>query len=162
MEGLGKLRGNLFPLLPVSLSVIICDQLSKHLFNQYLSVGQSLPVIRNIFHFTLVYNTGIAFGLFKNQSVLFIILSLAVISSLFINILRESKDRKLDRINWFSLSLILGGAVGNLIDRLRFGYVVDFLDFRIWPVFNLADSCITVGVILIFIQCIQSSVPSGR
>ena len=66
------------------------------------------------------------------------------------------KYRKLHKLDLVAFSLILGGALGNLIDRLRFGYVIDFLDFRIWPVFNIADSAITIGIILLIITCIPS------
>lgn len=157
MKDLGKLRGSVFFALSLSFIILIADQSSKFLLNNYLYPGQSLPLIKNIFHLTLVYNTGIAFGLFKQQTALFILLSLTAIALIMINILNEGKRNQLDRLYWLGLSLILGGAMGNLVDRLRFGYVIDFLDFRVWPVFNLADSCITIGVILILLRCIPSS-----
>jgi len=162
MKDLGKIRGTIFSTLFISLLVVLSDQLIKYLLNNSLYPGQSLPVVKNIFHITLVYNTGIAFGLFKDQTWLFILLSSVVIAMLLVNIFTEVKRKSINRIDWFALSFILGGAVGNLIDRLRFGYVVDFLDFRIWPVFNIADSCITIGIILIFIRCIPSFAKSDR
>lgn len=157
MKDLGKLRGSVFFALFLSFIILIADQASKFFLNNHLYPGQSLPLIKNIFHLTLVYNTGIAFGLFKQQTALFILLSLTAIALILINILNEGKRNQLDRLYWLGLSLILGGAMGNLVDRLRFGYVIDFLDFRVWPVFNLADSCITIGVILILLRCIPSS-----
>jgi signal peptidase II len=152
------MRGNTFSAFLLSLLVVACDQAAKFFLNSQLQPGQSLPLVKNVFHLTLVYNTGIAFGLFKQQTAIFIILSIAAIVLILVNIFSESKSRNLDRSYWLGLSLILGGAAGNLIDRLRFGYVIDFLDFRVWPVFNLADSCITIGVFLILLRCIPSSV----
>jgi len=157
MKGLGKFRGSILFSVLISLAIVVLDQLSKFIIKSQFSPGQSLPVIKNIFHLTLVYNTGIAFGLFKNQAVVFIMLSIVAIALIIINILSEGKKQQADQLNWIGLSLILGGALGNLIDRLSLGFVVDFLDFRVWPVFNLADSCITIGVILILIKCIPLS-----
>jgi len=165
MMGLGKLRGSVFFALSLSFIILIADQATKFFLNNHLYPGQSFPIIKNIFHLTLVYNTGIAFGLFKQQTAIFILLSIVAIVLILVNILnagppafsRAGRRRHFDRLYWLGLSLILGGAMGNLFDRLRFGYVIDFLDFRIWPVFNLADSCITVGVILILLRCIPSS-----
>ncbi|MDP3143707.1 MAG: signal peptidase II [Candidatus Omnitrophota bacterium] len=154
MKDLGKIRGDIVFSFLISLSVVVLDQLSKYFFKSQFSSGQSLPIIKNIFHLTLVYNTGIAFGLFKSQTALFIVLSAIAIFLVAFNIYNEVKRQQIDRVNWIGLSLILGGAIGNLIDRLSWGFVIDFLDFRIWPVFNIADSCITVGVILMLIRCI--------
>jgi len=128
-------------------SVLLLDQSTKALASKNILLGQTIPVINNIFHLTLVHNKGAAFGIFKSQTALFIITSLTAI----IIISYKLKARVAGRLDIFvvSLGLILAGALGNLIDRLFFGYVVDFLDFRIWPVFNIADSAITVGAILL-------------
>ncbi|MDP1853351.1 MAG: signal peptidase II [Candidatus Omnitrophota bacterium] len=131
----------------VSASVVFFDQLTKFLALDKLNYGISVPVFKNIFHLTLVRNTGIAFGLFKDSTIILIFISL--IAVMFILRYWFLRKEKLDRLVKFSLFLILGGAIGNLIDRFRFGYVVDFLDFRVWPVFNVADSCITIGAVLI-------------
>ncbi len=139
--------------------ILILDQLSKYFFLNLLSLNQSIPVIKNMFHLTLVYNTGCAFGLLKNQGWYFIIISLLVIFFILFYWIKELKYAQGSKILKLSLVLILSGAIGNLIDRLRFGYVIDFLDFRIWPVFNLADSAITIGVILI---CIRLSLKLDR
>ncbi|MDP3786586.1 MAG: signal peptidase II [Candidatus Omnitrophota bacterium] len=101
-------------------------------------------------HLTLVRNTGAAFGLFRDQAVIFILIS--VIAIIFIGFYLIKKKTSY----YLPLALILGGAVGNLIDRLRFGYVVDFIDLRFWPVFNVADSCITIGAIILFFVIIRS------
>jgi|SRR3989338_7256471 len=109
-------------------------------------------------HLTLVRNTGAAFGLFKDQAVIFILIS--VIAIIFIGFyLIKRKVHPHTKgfgvgVN-LPLALILGGAIGNLIDRLRFGYVVDFIDLRFWPVFNVADSCITIGAVILFFVIIR-------
>ncbi len=131
----------------IVLSVLSLDQLSKFLIAKNLFLHQSVPVISGIFHITLVRNRGAAFRMLKNQIYLFILTSIAAIILIFLN-LKEQRGKRFD-IYSLSLSLILAGALGNLIDRLRFGCVIDFLDFRIWPVFNVADSAITIGAVLL-------------
>ncbi len=132
------------------LFIIVCtvlslDQLTKFLVTRNLFIYQSKPVIKGVFHLTLIHNRGAAFGIFKNQVPLFIFTSIFAIILIYFNL----KDRKLNKIYSVSLSLILAGAFGNLIDRIFFGFVIDFLDFRIWPVFNIADSAITIGAIML-------------
>ncbi|MBU3959003.1 MAG: signal peptidase II [Candidatus Omnitrophica bacterium] len=129
------------------LLVLFLDQLSKFLATKKLILNKSLPVLKGIFHLTLVHNRGAAFGILKDQIPLFIFISLFAVA-LAVFKLNKSRYKKFSIYN-VSLSLILAGALGNLIDRLFLGYVVDFLDFRIWPVFNIADSAITIGAILL-------------
>jgi signal peptidase II len=127
------------------LAVLLLDQLTKFFVEKTLTLHQSIPVIRGVFHCTLVHNRGAAFGILKNQTAVFIAAATVAIFLIYTHLRQQASGRFfLYRV---SLSLILAGAVGNLIDRLRYGYVVDFLDFRIWPVFNIADSAITVGAI---------------
>ncbi len=127
------------------LVILSLDQLTKFLALKNLSLGQSIPIIKGVFHLSLVKNLGAAFGILKNQIILLILTALIAIVMIFFS-LRRNK-----RLSFYSISLglILAGALGNLIDRLFFGYVIDFLDFRIWPVFNVADSAVTIGVILL-------------
>jgi signal peptidase II len=129
-------------------SVLLLDQSTKILASKNILLGQTIPVISNIFHLTLVHNKGAAFGIFKNQTALFILTSLTAIFIISYKLKARSAAGRLD-ILVVSLGLILAGTLGNLIDRLFLGYVVDFFDFRIWPVFNIADSAITVGAILL-------------
>jgi signal peptidase II len=129
----------------IVLSVLSLDQFTKFLVTRNLPYNQSIPVIKGILHLTPIHNRGAAFGLLKNQVPLFIFTSLFAIALIYAE-LKSNRHRKLYGV---SLSLILAGALGNLIDRLFFGYVIDFLDFRIWPVFNVADSAITIGAILL-------------
>jgi signal peptidase II len=127
--------------------ILFFDQLTKSLITITLSLHQSVPLIRGVLHLTLVRNRGAAFGIFKNQVPLFILASLIAI---FLIALQFRKEKpKLFSIYTISLSLIFAGALGNLADRLVFGYVIDFIDFRIWPVFNIADSAITIGAVLL-------------
>lgn len=127
--------------------ILSLDQISKYLIVKKLFLHQSIPVIKGIFHLTLVYNRGAAFGILKNQIYLFVLVSVFSIFLVF-SALRGCGFKK-PSIYSLSLACILAGALGNLIDRLVFGYVIDFIDFRVWPVFNIADSAITVGAFLL-------------
>ncbi len=138
--------------------VLVLDQATKYLAQVFLSSSVSFPIIRGIFHLTLVHNSGAAFGLLKGGTFLFIIISIICVIAIVLLLKNNALFSKIfaldaqDKLVRFSLGLILGGAFGNLIDRLRFSYVVDFLDFRIWPVFNVADSAITIGGIVLFFR----------
>lgn len=127
-------------------SVFILDHLSKLYVSHFFSSGQSIPIVKGIFHLTFLENPGAAFGLFPNQQLFFILVS--VVSLFFIS-LYLVKTSKLLRFLQVALGLIAGGILGNLIDRVSNGLVVDFFDFRVWPVFNLADSAIVLGVALL-------------
>jgi len=132
--------------------VLSLDCLTKFIAQRNLALNDSIPVVKNIFHLTLVHNRGAAFGILKNQLPLFIVTSLfAVILIAF-----SLKEKKGSLLYCTALSLILAGALGNLIDRLTLGYVVDFLDFRIWPVFNVADSAITIGAVLLALSILKT------
>ena len=130
--------------------IIFSDQLIKLYILNKFSHGQSLAIIKDVFHLTYLKNTGAAFGIFKNANVFFIVVSSLII--LFLLFYRYYYFKNNIYIN-FSFGLIIGGAIGNLIDRIRLNYVVDYLDFRIWPVFNLADSAIVfgAGILMIYI-----------
>ncbi len=136
--------------------VVIVDRLSKIFFSHLLDLNESLIVVKNVFHFTLVHNTGIAFGLLKDCGFVFIIIPLVLTGLLIYNVYYYRHTQQLSRIYIAAFSLILGGAIGNLIDRIYLGYVIDFIDFRIWPVFNIADSAITIGAGIILFKCIPS------
>lgn len=129
-------------LLAVVLVVLATDQLSKVWIKANLYPGQSIPR-DGPFRLTYVTNTGAAFGLLQEQSLLLTLVAALVVGVILVYYRYLLLDGLLLRM---SLGLQLGGALGNLADRLRYGYVVDFLDFRFWPVFNLADSAIVVGV----------------
>ena len=140
--------------LSVVLPVLIIDQLTKFIILKNFQPGESLPVIKNIFHISFVCNKGMAFGVFSKSiaGAAFIWISyISVIIIVFI----FAFYKKFFHSTQIFLSLILAGAIGNLIDRIRFGCVIDFLDFRIWPVFNVADSAITVGTVLLILQVLR-------
>lgn len=157
MRFLKEGRSNLKFCLSSLGAIIFIDQLSKYFITRSLLPYQSLPVLKNIFHLTLVQNSGIAFGLFKNQAIFYLFLPVVAITWLFYILFFSTDNQGFSKLYYVALTLILGGAIGNLIDRLRLGFVIDFLDFRIWPVFNLADSAITIGVAIIILKCIPLS-----
>lgn len=135
--------------------VVFLDRVTKIFFSDILSLGQSLPIVRGVLHMTLVHNTGIAFGLFKDQGVVFIIIPVIAIALLVYNIHYYRRfQNQISEFYIIGFSLILGGAFGNLVDRVLFGYVIDFIDLRIWPVFNIADSAITIGALIIAVKCL--------
>ncbi|OIO35685.1 MAG: signal peptidase II [Candidatus Omnitrophica bacterium CG1_02_44_16] len=139
----------------ISVFILILDQWTKYAAECFLALGRSLPVINGVFHLTLAHNKGAAFSILKGGSFFFIAATFLCLAAITYLLNNKSIFKKVfdldnsDRLVRFSLALVFGGACGNVIDRIRFSYVVDFLDFRVWPVFNIADSAITVGGILI-------------
>jgi signal peptidase II len=123
--------------------VVILDQFTKYLAIKFLQLNTPVSLINHFLNLTLVRNRGAAFGLLQNQLLLFVLVSCFTVGLIIYNL--RSKNNSL--ILKISLSLILGGAIGNLIDRIRFGFVVDFLDLRVWPVFNFADAMITIAAV---------------
>jgi signal peptidase II len=135
--------------------IFAADRLTKIWAVTRLSLYQSIPVVKNIFHITLVYNRGAAFGILKNQVPFFIAASVCAVVMIVYHLKKDAgRSRKLS-LYTFSVGLILAGAAGNLVDRVFFGYVVDFLDFRVWPVFNIADSAITAGAVLLGVAMVR-------
>ncbi len=130
----------------IALSVVIADRITKLICKENLQPLGSVPIIKGVFHLTYVENTGAAFGMLQGRNWLFIP---AIILVLVVLVYLLTKLKTGSRLMKVSLALIMGGAVGNLIDRVWLGYVIDFFDFRIWPVFNVADSSIVVGAILL-------------
>jgi signal peptidase II len=137
-----------------TLLIIALDQYSKHWALEHLFIYEPKAIINGFFNLTLARNTGAAFSFLDSasgwQSTFFLYLNLFVSLCLLIWLFSLSKDNQLKS---FALAIIVGGAVGNIIDRIQLGYVVDFLDFYIsdyhWPIFNIADSAVCVGVILL-------------
>lgn len=133
----------------IVLGIIFMDQLSKYIVEENMRLGMSIPVIPDIFHITYILNPGAAFGILENQRWFFVavaLLLLVVVGYFYDRFKRES------RMTQWGIALLFGGAAGNLIDRVKTGYVVDFFDFRIWPIFNIADIAIVIGVGLIMIS----------
>jgi len=130
--------------------IVLVDQGSKYYIQHTMKIGETVPVINGIFHITYIENTHTAFGIFKYQIIFFII---AVLISLILAALIYKKIIfKANTKMYIPLLLILGGAIGNLVDRIRTqGKVIDFLDFRIWPIFNIADMAIVSGLSILLI-----------
>ncbi len=133
-------------LFVLPLAVVILDQFSKYIVVENMALGESIPIIEEVFHLTYILNPGAAFGMFAHNRLFFIAIAVIVIGI----IIWERKE--ILASPWevkAGCGLFLGGAIGNLIDRARQGLVIDFFDFRIWPVFNIADIAICIGVGLI-------------
>lgn len=143
----------------LGISIILLDQITKYYVVTHMHLGQSRAVIDNIFHFTYVLNPGAAFGILQNQTLFFVVVAVVLISAATYFFPKIPAEQSLLRLG---LGLQVGGAIGNLIDRLRTGSVIDFLDFRIWPVFNVADIAIVTGVGLIIISLFTESRRQGQ
>lgn len=129
----------------------IIDLISKQVIVRVIDLYESVCIIPKFFYLTYVRNNGAAFSIFQNQQILIILVTL--IALFFVN--KFMNDERVNKYEAFSYSMILGGILGNLFDRLVYGYVIDFLDFRFgsynYPVFNLADCFIVIGVIILII-----------
>jgi signal peptidase II len=148
---MAKKNAGLMLWLGIALVVVLLDQVTKIAMNKLLLYGQSEP-ITTYFNLVMVYNKGAAFSFLSDQPgwQRYFFTGVSVIASVFILWMLNRNPEQ--RLFCWSLALILGGAIGNLIDRIAYGYVIDFLDFHAhgwhWPAFNVADSAITVGAIL--------------
>lgn len=127
--------------------IVFIDQISKYIITHNIELSESIPIIQDIFHITYTRNYGAAFSILQNQRFFLIIITSIVSIIILVTMFRYYKS--LDKALLYSLSFIVAGAIGNLIDRVRLKYVIDFLDFRIWPIFNVADMSVVVGSILI-------------
>ena len=137
-------------LMLVSAIIVIIDQITKEVTRSAMMLGESKPVIKNFFHFTYVTNDGMAFGLNFPGGIYFFT-SVSLLMTIFLG-WYFWQQKESDLTLRLSLALILAGAIGNLIDRMLFGTVVDFFDFMIgsyhWYIFNVADASVTVGMVL--------------
>lgn len=141
----------------ISFIVLLIDIISKRLIISCMWVGESIDVINNFFSITYARNTGVAFSFLDGYVDFIVIITLVIIFMLF----KYIKNNVKNNIDVVSYSLIIGGAVGNLCDRVIYGYVVDFFDFNIFgynaPIFNLADTFIVVGVGLLIINSFREN-----
>lgn len=137
--------------------VFIIDQLSKYLTVIYLKPIKSYPIITNIFHLTYAENTGAAFSILRDKQLLLIISTLIIIIGLIFYLIRNLKTDQV--FLKLSLSLIIGGALGNLIDRVRLNYVVDMLDFTLinFAIFNMADVFVVSGAVIFAYTILSNS-----
>ncbi len=153
-----KLESKYLVLATLTGAIVALDQITKLYVHANFNLGESFPVINGIFHFTYVRNIGAAFGIFRDMPEIFrqiFFLSTPPLAMVIIFTMMRAVENA-DRLQVLSLTMIFGGALGNYIDRLRFGYVIDFLDFHykeMWsfPAFNVADSSIVCGVGLLLL-----------
>ncbi len=139
------------------IAIIAADQIVKHLTDLYLMpLGTSVPVVKGVFHFTSAHNQGAAFGLMQGWRWFFIVMTIVVCAALVFYLIRGRKV--LSRFSRVVLSLLLAGALGNLIDRILLGYVRDMFDFCLinFAVFNVADSALTIGCALLVCNALFS------
>jgi signal peptidase II len=146
------MKGKYWVLLIIFILIVSLDQWTKHTIQQKLPLHRAVEVIPGFFNLTHVRNTGGAFGIFGGNrgglsSLMFVMVSLIAIGAILVLFIKVKEDEKNLAL---SFSLVLSGATGNLIDRLRYGEVIDFLEFYVssfyWPSFNIADSAICIGV----------------
>ena len=130
-------------LIIVVFVVVMLDQITKYMIVRNMTEGMSIPIIDQVFHLTFVLNPGAAFGMLEHNREFFIIMAIAVL--MFVVYMRKKILEEPLTVQ-IGIALFVGGALGNLIDRMKTGLVVDFFDFRIWPVFNVADIAICLGV----------------
>ncbi len=154
------------PYLALSGGVVLVDRLTKFLIDQRFGLGESLPIIADFFNLTYVRNTGVAFGIFASADSRYrvIVLSGFAVAAAVMVTVYSFRSPIGQRILQTGLALIFGGAIGNLYDRLLYGYVVDFLEFHLgayyWPTFNIADTAISVGVACLGVEIIRDEIRS--
>jgi len=147
----------------VALIVFLIDQGTKLMVKNKMVLGESIPIITDLFYLTSHRNAGAAFGILQNQRWFFIIITIIAVTAIIYYLLKYRHTKKLQS---YSLALILGGALGNFLDRLLYGEVVDFLDVKIklgsfhydYPIFNIADSALVIGVILMLLDTLRESI----
>ena len=128
----------------IALIAVLIDQITKLLIKTNFQLNQGIPLVKDVFHLRYIRNFGAGFGIMQQQTWILIFISITVIG-VILYYLDRIKDK--DVLLQFLVGFVLGGTIGNLIDRIAYGSVIDFLDFRIWPVFNFADGFVTIGII---------------
>lgn len=129
----------------IAVITIILDQVTKWYVQEHFFLGESVPVVTNVFHWTFIINHGAAFGILMHQRYLFMGILVLLLLALYAGRHALRQGPSYLRIG---TGLLIGGALGNGWDRLYLGGVVDFFDFRVWPIFNVADIAICIGVVL--------------
>ena len=145
----------------IAAAIVVLDQVTKWAAVRFIMPQVTIPLIDGVLHFTYVENTGAAFGMMKDSRWIFMIVSAVAIVALSYVIARYARDY---RFASFCIALILGGGVGNMIDRIRLGYVVDFIDFRLinFAVFNVADSFVSVGAALLIVYLVRELILDAK
>lgn len=136
----------------LTLMFLLVDIVSKIIINEYFILEKSIKLINNFLYITYVRNTGAAWSIFSSRTVLVLLISSFIIIGIILYIYKNRPKNKVEKIAY---SMILGGAIGNFINRIIYGYVIDFIDIKIfgynYPIFNLADTFIVIGVILLVV-----------
>ena len=146
----------------IAIIIFILDQISKAIISTYLGLGKSIKIIKDFFYLTYINNFGASWGILKNSWYLLIIFSLIAIVILrrYINSFKKTKS------NIVGLGFLMGGILGNLSDRILYGYVKDFFDFYIFgynfPIFNIADIFIVIGVVILIISILRGEDKNGN
>ncbi len=145
----------------LTIIIFIIDQITKSIISTYLKLNESIEIIKNFFYINYINNKGASWGILSNSRILLIILSLIAI----VILLRYMNTFKKNKRNLFGFAFLLGGILGNLADRLLFGYVKDFLSFKIFnydfPVFNFSDVFIVCGVLILIISILKGEDKNG-
>ena len=147
----------------ISVLVVISDIITKRMAINGLLATDTMPIIKDVLHLTYVENRGMAFGMFDGGRMFFIMVTAAVLLVIAFILIKKSKTEK-NVWQMMGFALVVGGAVGNLIDRVMRGFVVDFIDFRIinFPVFNVADIAVCVGSVLLVIYYLFKESKTGK
>jgi signal peptidase II len=127
----------------IIIAAVALDQIIKFAVVDSMALYQTIPVIQDVFHITYIHNTGAAFSMMEGMRGLLVLLPLIMIAGAVVYMFIKRKTGH--PLMMASVALIAGGGIGNLIDRMMLGYVVDYLDFRVFPIFNLADICVCTG-----------------
>ena len=147
----------------IAFMAFILDFVCKFIITHILSFNDSIMVIKNFFYISLVKNTGGAFSIFTGSTFLLIVISFLILLGIFIYIYRNNIK---NRVSLIGFGLLIGGAMGNLFDRIYYGYVIDYLDFKLfgygYPIFNLADSFVVIGAIILLFFAKERVVNNGR
>ena len=142
-----------FPYIIIAVTLGL-DQIVKLLVRQSMYIGESIPIIKGIFHITYIENQGVAFGLFSGHTEMLVVLSILILIGLLVFMWREKSHSLCLQ---YGVALIVAGALGNIIDRVMKASVTDMFDFRIWPIFNIADIVVCIGFLLLVIYLLFSS-----
>lgn len=161
-----KLKAHLPAIFIITAIVSVVDQLTKRLVLEYIPPGAEIEIVPGFFNLTLTFNPGAAFGIMAgfDEPLRRILLTTATVFALLVVCYLFLKEYSEDRMGLYALSLVLGGALGNVVDRATTGLVVDFLDVYYngyhWPAFNVADSAICVGVVVLVLKSLREGAPS--
>ena len=150
-------------LLPVVLGAVVLDQVTKLLVLKLMTLGQSIPIIPSVINLTYIQNRGAAFGMLSEHRWIFMIVSVIAICGIGIYLFGFCKERALFQLG---LALIVGGGVGNMIDRVAYGYVVDMIDFCLFDfwkwIFNVADACVCIGAGMVMLALVLDIIKESR